>query len=90
MVLQDHKKLIWHLRNPDYFLYGKCQPRVEVRFFNVYDKNIPEHNHIFHNLKRKKTKLHLESIFDRLPLHKLMATSEVQESWNKWKIGSKY
>lgn len=51
-------------------------------------KNIPEHNHIFHNIYIKK--MHLESIFDRLPLYKLMVTSEVQESWNKWKIGSKY
>lgn len=48
---KQHKALIQHLRDQAYFFYGKCQLRVDVGYVSVYDKNIPEHNRIFHNKK---------------------------------------
>lgn len=80
-----------HLASKKFGLFSLWQmpTKSRRRIFLMLMIKIYQNTTTYFTIKRKK-KMHLESIFDRLPLYKLMATSEVQESWNKWKIGSKY
>lgn len=60
---RQHKTSNSAPRRSGLLFYAKCQLGVDVGYFGVYDKNTPEQNGIFHIKK-----LHLESIFDRVPL----------------------